>query len=236
MVLVRKTKKFLRSEARRDRSLFKRVSARPRKAILNTLVLKAPKAQVRMKWAKNYQLTQDVVDVPTSQIFRYTSLFDPDFTSPSLSDHQPWSYDTYSTLYKHYMVTAVHVKITAYAENDNVIGLFLTNSAVSAPANLSNYTQHMENPATSGGIVSTQDGLRVFKKTYNKNKVYGITQNANLTGLMGGIATGTNTDEEYFLIVSVLNVIPGELANAVTLSVELSYDCELTENKTLATS
>lgn len=207
-----------------------------RKATLNTLILKAPRAMVRMKWSKNYNLNQTVLDTPVSQKFRWTSLYDPDFTSISIGDHQPWSYDTYSTLYKHYTVISATVKISAYVQNSSTSALFLTNSAVSAPANLSSYTQFMENPATSGGQMSTQDGTKVFKKTYSKNRVYSNAQNSKLLGDMGGAGTGANPFEEYYLIVSLMNIIPGVLCNDITYTVEIIYNAELTENKTLATS
>lgn len=218
----------------KSKSLFKR---KKKRVTLNRNILKSPKFHVNMKWSKNYLLTQqNGADNPTHQIFRWSSLFDPDFSSVSLADHQPWSYDTYSTLYKHYLVTSATVTIKAYANNNSVTALFLTNSAVNNPANLSSYTQFMENPATSGGMLTTQDGVKIFKKTYIKNKVYGNTQNANLTGLMGGTGVGSNPLEEYYLMVSLINVDPGEDANSVSFTVDINYKCELTENKTLATS
>lgn len=228
-----KTKKVITVTKTTRKPLKKRSSY----VTLNRNILKAPRTKIKMKWCKNFHLVQSTIDLPTHQIMRYTSLFDPDFTSVSIADHQPWSYDTYSTLYKHYMVTGCSAKVSAcqYGPNDGLTSIFLTNSAVSAPANLSSYTELMENPASHGGIINSTKP-RTFKKRYNKNRVYGITQNANLTGLMGGLGVGSNPDEEYYLLISIINANPDAEAPSCIITLELTYDVELTENKTLAQS
>lgn len=232
------TRKHIRGIQRQTRKSTRKTAYKKRSYVtLNRNILKAPRTKIKMKWAKNYHIKQGTVDIATHQIFRYTSLFDPDFTSVSIADHQPWSYDTYSTLYKHYMVTGCSVKVTAcqYGPNDGLTSIFLTNSAVSAPSNLSSSTELMENPASHGGMINATIP-RVFKKRYIKNRVYGNTQNANLTGLMGGVGVGANPTEEYYLLVSIINVNVDAEAPSCIITVELEYDVELTENKTLAQS
>lgn len=200
-------------------------------------ILTKTRQRVKMKWSKNYNIEQGTVDIPTFQKFRWTSIYDPD-ESAGFTDHQPWSYDTYSNLYKHYTIIGCTATVTCaqHGPNEAQSTIFLTNSAVASPANLTTYSQFMENPATSGGVVIAPNKPRVFKKSYTKMRVFGNTQNSNLTGLMGGASVGSDTSEQYYLLVAVMNAKPGVPSAPIVFTIDLVYDVLLTENKTLATS
>lgn len=223
--------------AKQNIATLRLISARrkkSRKMAIPRNLLKQTRARVKMKFGDSYQLTQLTSGIAAKYIFRWTSINDPDFSSGSIADHQPWGHDTYANFFKHYTVIGCTAKVTVTHVNptDNPSTIFLTNSAVSAPANLVTYSQHLENPASSGGIIrGATNGIRTFTKSYSKSKVFGKTQNSKLTQLMNG-----NTDEEYYLIVSLLNTDPGGTAGPVVWQIELNYDVELTENKTLAQS
>lgn len=200
-----------------------------RKMTIPRNILKQNSTRVKMKYCDTFEITQLVADLATNYVYKYTDINDPQY---AVGGHQPWGHDTFATLFRHYTVIGCTIKVTAsvLGAASRITAFAVTNNSDAAITNLATYSELAENPNTTMKLVNGYEHPTI-KKTYNKQKVFRNSKNAELTAPMNG-----TPDEQYYALISVINVAPAVLSATVQFTVELEYDVLLTENKALVQS
>lgn len=226
--------------ARRSRKVQKvqivKPKRRKRKSLITRNVL-ANKSVVRMKYADTISIDPGAAGI-AAHYFRCNSITDPDFTG---AGHQPFTRDTYSTLYGAYRVLKSKIKVTPVfsansAVNPGLWGVFMDSDST---LSYTEGTMIVEDPRTGGfglhnGIQTTAYGPlgRPRTKSFN-SKVLGPEGKNNVI-LYENNPSDTELFARYFCIwgSSVLANNPGSLEFMVEIeyTVELSAPLQITQS------
>jgi hypothetical protein len=155
-------------------------------------------------------------------VFRWNSIFDPDFTS---AGHQPLYHDTYGAIYDHYSVVSARAKIRFLARG--VANTFMcvntdddTTPSVTGDtlAEQSHGVHDILGYATGGGASLT------FNVSWDCKKVLGIDPYASQTYKT---AFGSNPSEISTLCMTAIALGGG--STDTDFDIELEFDCLFTE-------
>lgn len=161
---------------------------------------------------------------PARHQFRCTSIFDPDYTS---TGHQPFGHDQYGQLYNHYIVDKAIITVRNASTGVNcILGCSLIPIA---SAEFNNNTCR-ERKGTTFMTLPNEGSMKVLQSTYNKNSVYTVAQDSDLTAQMG-----FNPAENYFWDIWLAT---NGAANppACALTVDITYFVTFSEPKQLGGS
>lgn len=172
----------------------------------------------------------------TEQVFRLNSLYDPNFTG---TGHQPYGYDQLNGIYKKYMVSGVHIRVTFSAPS-------LANTACGAMIQASQDTVALTGASPDGICERPNAWCRVLNPT--GEQVTTFEQYVQLSALEG------LSDQQYLAepdnygsdvsnnpsLIPYLRVAAGSFAasagQAVVAITELTFDCRFFERITQAQS
>lgn len=196
-----------------------------------------PTYNARLKYTQSNILTGGTAGVMgTEQVFRLSSLYDPDFTG---TGHQPYGFDQLAALYKKYMVSDVLVKVTFMNPGVNGVACAATIQSSQDALALTGYSPEAVGERSNVWIRplnATGDQIVTFQQKVPLNVLEGLTRPQYLADTDNyGANVGSNPT-----LWTTLRVADGSFVNAsasaVTVFVELTFDCRFFERITQAQS
>ncbi len=221
-----------RGKSTRKSGVQKVVVVKPRRKSRRSAITKnvlAKKSTVVMKYADTIAIDPGAASI-SAHYFRANSINDPDFTGVG---HQPFTHDTYATLYGAYRVIKSKIKVTPVASTASTLipgfwGLFIDSDST---LSYSEGTQIVEDPRTGGfkqhmGVQTPHYGIQggSMRKTFSAKSLG--PEGKNNVVLFGSNASDDRQFSKYFCIwaSSILANNPGSLE----FMVEIEYTVELT--------
>lgn len=169
--------------------------------------------------------------VQAYKTFRCGSVNDPDQTG---TGHQPMGYDTWTSLYNHYVVLGAKISVQTIADGtaDSMTGVYITDST-GAPA-YSDWTGFIEaRKGTTKMIASSQvRPVRTYGK-YSAKKFFNVKDVRDNLDRLGAAVTANPGEEAYFTVW--FQALGGATLSATHL-VTIDYIVEFSEPKDLAQS
>jgi len=214
-------RRYKRSRRRRSRKSRGRRSS-GRKSSYTNYVRRgtpiAPRTVATLKYVENLALAY-LSGTANDYVFRLNSIFDPNSTG---TGHQPFSHDTYQTLYNRYRVFACSWRITVPASSDTIQLAVVPNNTLSA---YSNYTLAAESPRGISKAVGYASGtVTVIKGHISLPRLNGSTKAQYKADDRFQAQFGSNPVEDMGLHI-VAN-IPGGSNVTIYPVVQLMYHCE----------
>jgi hypothetical protein len=162
--------------------------------------------------------------VLNSQIFRWNSTYDPDYTN---TGHQPLYRDTYAGIYDHYAV--VKAKITVRYDNNNVavpyvVGLVTDDDATPSTA-YQTLIEQSHGQSTSLTSISGSHSSHVLSSTWDCAQVLNIDPYTDQTYKT---AVGANPSEDSYAIIWA-QPFDGSSTASINLHITLEQEVLWTE-------
>lgn len=185
---------------------------------------------VTMKYSTYVRLDPSVGAPVAYNWFRANSIYDPDQTG---TGHQPYSHDTYQTIYQHYRVLSSKI-ICNFVPNGSsstghvVCGVITTPTV--EPALVLDYDTIRERDIGKYKINSGQDQVVKVTGAYNSKKMY-PSNVGNLNALFGN----NPTEEAYFAVYATATNETLD-ASSVDVIVDIYYKVLMWELKNLGES
>lgn len=146
---------------------------------------------------------------PSTYAFRANGLYDPNQTSIG---HQPMFFDTYASIYDHYVVTKADCKVTFYPQSETagtsafavVAGIKLDDDSTITPATA--LTTLIEQPDKTFHYKVIRSGalydknITKVKHHYDPVKFFGIKDIKDNQDTLGAATTTNPVEEAYFLV------------------------------------
>lgn len=188
------------------------------------------KMRVTLRYVENSFTITSVSGVNGNYYFSCNSLFDPNRTG---GGHQPLYFDQLTGLYNHYTVNASEIKATFVNVSTTVQGrVALGISDDTSGASLEAAFEQRHAVAANITPLSGSRSLVVMKNRWNSDMMLGIDA-ANDGSNKTGVASNP-TEESFFQLVFFS--LTGGSTDAVSVSVEIHYDCIFSELTTPANS
>lgn len=160
------------------------------------------------------------------QLFRATSIFDPDLTG---TGHQPYGHDLYQQIYNHYKVVKAIIKVTSVEGDGNAIfGVTMTDDSTVSTT----YDTVREIKPTKWLAVGDSNQSQVLTQTYDAMQTFGPDMQERLVGSFG-INPAENS---YFDVFMQAANGPGGTAQLHSFVASITYYTEFTELKDLGQS
>lgn len=185
---------------------------------------------VKMKYATSFRMT--TAALTAQYVFNTNSIFDPDSTSVG---HQPYSHDTWATIYNRYRVIGVSYYITAYAAVNKTATFCILPS--NGTTSVTSIDQAREEPRARSGTLSpiTAGNPQRFKgKIYNP-ALTGRTRSQYMADDRYQALFGTSPSEQLILNLFAENP-DGTLVPDCYVQITLNYMVELFDPKILGQS
>lgn len=183
------------------------------------------KLVTKMRYHEVGTLTSTVGAI-SRYLFRWNSVFDPDFTGVG---HQPLYRDTFATVYDHYAVVSCSAKITVVntSANPHIIGA-VTDDDSSAATNRDtlceqSHGRHFFVPALTGSL-----SMKTWDMKWDCKTILNIDP---FTSESYKTPNDSNPSEESYLVIWSVPA-DGSSTSSVLFDVELVYTVLFTELKT----
>lgn len=186
----------------------------------------------------------NVTATPTIYSIRANGLYDPNQTS---TGHQPMFFDTYASIYDHYVVTAADIKATFYPEEitngtsqfGTVVGIKLDDDNSISP--VTSMVHLIEQPnklfhwklMRSGALYDKN--ITSVKHNYNPVSFFGIKDIKDNQDTLGAATTTNPVEEAYFNIV-VGTPTDGVDLPAIPVLIKVTYTVQFSELKDMGSS
>lgn len=157
--------------------------------------------------------------VPSVYAFRFTDLYDPDYSG---TGHQPLLHDTYATLYNHYMVLGAKMTVN-FVNNGVSRGLNLCVYPCPDTSFTTDPDTAYETPGAKYTIIG-EDNHKSLTLKYSKKAVFGEGRETALSALFG-----SSPSEQYFGVIHFFSYQAQDCDTIVTMD----YVVKLTEPKML---
>lgn len=165
------------------------------------------------------------------KVFRANSIYDP---YQSGIGHQPMGFDTWSSIYNHYVVLGakISVKTLHTAQDDAITGIYLTDE--STTPTYVDYTGFMEaRRGTTRMISSNQIKPAYTLGKYSTKKFFNVTDVKDNFDRLGSLVTTNPTDQAYWVLwFQALNAATVGATHIVTID----YIVEFSEPKDMEQS
>jgi len=186
---------------------------------------------VKMLYSDWYNLNPGVGGIGTSQVFRLSSIHDPDFTGVG---HQPLGHDQLADLYERYQVYKVDFEIEASGLDINSlqrIGYRLSDSSSVTTDSRALY----ENGNGEFAVISPYgNNGRSFRGSVWVNEVHGVSYKQYMSNDDYGANFGSNPVEEAYLHVMADGL--GVDTDGIRFAIRLTYHCKLMGSKLVSIS
>lgn len=227
----RKSKRrFAKNKKRRFAYRSRRYSRRGRTSLVNRSLNPFPaKFLVRMKYSETFQIPSGST---TLAEYRYNlnSVYDP---NNSGIGHQPYGYDTYSTVYNKYRVYKVTWSITAFnAVQSAVIATEPCNNLVTT----TNMSQVKERPRVQWKVAPSPGDTIRLRGRCNLPNLAGVTSVQYKTGDTFWAPVGNSPSETLILRIFAADVNETSNIGTTTFGINLTYHCEFFDQNGLAQS
>jgi len=152
------------------------------------------------------------VAAPAHNLFRATSIFDPNFTG---SGHQPYGHDTLAGIYNHYIVDKAICTVTSASTSGNVIlGIAQTDDAVVS----SDFDEIREQKGVTFAPLAASTNPIKLVSTYNRKNVFPATFSDSLTSNYNA-----NPPDNHFFDVFVEGNLNTANPAALVVCVTITY-------------
>lgn len=208
-------------------------------------IVRAPRSVALSSWNRPFRTTlkySDAVVIATTlgvgfqtYTFRCNSLFDPDLTG---TGHQPLRYDQLAAMFNSYRVRGATLKVNFSVGDVSVSASALgpwrcsiskSRQFSTLPGTGTDYATAAEMEGSSTGVMTTQQQLSLYSSF--KWEDCGVN---NIEEINTDVTTNQTTNPFYW-IVSVYN--QGNVAATnVLANIDIAFDCEFIQPKTIATS
>lgn len=190
----------------------------------------APRYIGKMRYVTQLDQPFGTSDVPTRQIYRATSIFDPD---ESKVGFQPSTHDELSLFYNHYLVTGAKITVKALLQPTHVGSqfVFLSRADDTTTTNRNNTTALLNDFNTKHIRLDQDKRSGTIVQYYSKNKMFGKTRDSDLTATFG-----TNPSENVYFHLSTVNHHAAAAQSGVQYEVTIEYTVMCTERKAIGTS
>lgn len=225
---------------KRSRNVQKVMVVKPKRKKRKSTITKnvlSKKSVVKMRYADTVSLNPGAAGI-TSHYFRCNSIQDPDYTG---TGHQPFTHDTFASLYNDYRVLSSKVKVTPIYSTTTagIPALWGVFQDTDATLSYTEGTMIVEDPRTGGfglhsGVQSVTYGnqMRAKKLSFNA-KSLGPEGRDNVIHF-GNSPTDNSLYARYFCIwaSSILGNDPGSIDFMVEIeyTVELSAPLQITQS------
>jgi len=165
------------------------------KAIIPKLPGSLPKKMiVSMKYATTVRLDPSTLNPVAFNFYSTNSVYDPDTTGVG---HQPYTHDTYQTMYNHYKVLSSSCKATFLSNGSSstghVVGGVMITSDTTSP--VLDFDTIRERAQSKYRIGMANDKAFTVSAGYNHKKMYPINV-ANINAVFGN----NPTEQSYFCV------------------------------------
>lgn len=169
-------------------------------------------------------------DIPVRQIYRATSIFDPD---ESKAGFQPSGHDEMKLFYNHYMVIGCRISVKAIMKASHVgnMYVFLSLTDDTTTTNRNTVTEMLNDHSTKRISIGEEKRQGWIGHYYSKNKNFGKTRDTDLTA-----AFGANPAENMYFQLSSVNYEAADQPVSINYEVTLEYTVLCTERKSIGTS
>lgn len=156
---------------------------------------------VKLTYVQQFTMTPPIGAVPSTQVFRANSCFDPDF---SLGGHQPLYFDQYSQVYDKYRVLGCSIKVDALTPSATN-GMYLVVFPSTISVGLSDTLQSVYEQQRAGAPVFTpiarRRGTRI-KKYASTRQVMGVTKSQMYGDEYAARTVNNPTNEWYWNLLA----------------------------------
>jgi hypothetical protein len=179
---------------------------------------------VKMKYSSTLRLTPTLAD-NDDYFFRANSIFDPDYTG---SGHQPYTHDTWQTIYNHYKVLGATIKLKATCTTDTpvLVGIRLSDDAT-AEQDLDSL---LESNDCRHSIGQSKEKLMVVSHRFNSNTTLPES------GPQAVAAFGSNPSEVTFFHCFGRHLNANNTGAVIECLFEITYTVKMWELKDLGKS
>lgn len=221
----------------RKKKNYKKRSNYPRyKTVTNSRAPGMPLTRTaKLRYVDTIPINSDATGGLQSFAYRANGLFDP---YVPLGGHQPMGYDTWATLYNHYVVTGSKITVQVQSSvnpalNSTVVGLYLADDT-SVP--YSSITGFMEaNKGTYRIMSNTQTRPATCTSTFSAKKYFNLTDvKDNVTRLGSNVVS--DPDEQAFFVIYHAPTYQGNATLSLNLIVTIEYMVHFSEPKDLIQS
>lgn len=189
----------------------------------------------KLTYADELSLTATTGGVYTQQ-YAINDLFDPDYTN-SGTNHQPYLFDTYATMYNKYRVYGCKYYLYIVNNTDDVPSYITVNARDDVNTPTSTALQFMEQGNCKQCILSGQEGQnrKVLKGYFGIHKLLGISKKAykEEPDLRESVS-GSPVNRVFMNICH--ETVQAAVTSNVKILVKLKFYCEFSNKKILSQS
>jgi len=184
---------------------------------------------VKMLYADTYLINPGALGVVDTQIFRLSSIHDPDLTGVG---HQPLGHDQLEPLFERYQVWKVDFEIEALSLDNQPQGIAysVSDSSTTNP----DPRLMLENGNGEFAILGNDHDHKAFRGSVLLNEIHGISYKQYMANDDYGAAFGSNPAEIAYLLVYTDGC--GTDTSGIRLRVRLTYHVKLMGSKVTALS
>lgn len=169
--------------------------------------------------------------------FRANGLYDPDYTG---TGHQPHWYDTWASVYDHYVVKKSYITCIFTNRNDSATagnvfcGVQVTDfsNSIAGGGSDGDITKLVESGTRYKplGIAGGSDSTKTIKAVFDAKRMFKFTNAQDERGLIGA-NFGSDPTETAFFNVWAGTSASGTVANYISVLVIIDYVCTLSEKR-----
>lgn len=180
---------------------------------------------VRMKYTGSFRLTPGAGTLD-NHFFSMNSINDPDRTGVG---HQPYTHDTWQTIYNHYFVvkSAITVVCTPTSATPVVVGIAPNDNTTDG----FDFDTCIENPKVRYRVSGDAGTVMRLTSGYNNRRMFPVTGRSSL-----GATFGSNPTEEAFFQIFARHLNVSSTGGTVDCLVTAVYTVMLTDPKELGAS
>lgn len=185
------------------------------------------RARATLRYVEHVTLDAAVGAI-SSYLFSANGLYDPNITGVG---HQPYGFDTYMTIYNHYLVKSARIKVEAMTSSPGVVaGMNHIGIAICDDTTVPTSTRDMvEQKGTTTAFMDSFNKA-VCSNYWSKAMVF----NADHDALSGNV--GANPTEQTYFAIFQAHLSTGVEPGGMYFVVTIDYDTEFYELKSLGSS
>lgn len=190
-----------------------------------------PNQTVSLRYVENINLAPGAAGVPAQYVWRCNGAYDPNYTGVG---HQPMFWDTYASMYNHYIVTGAKIVAHTWCEQTassvgSVVGIKIDDDATVSQNVMT--IMELKDPIFHNKFMNTNasstTAYAVVSHTYEPKSFFGIKDVQDNRDHIGALTNTTPSEQAYWVLhwqhVDGSTVLPSNLKGYVVIDYTINF-------------